>query len=114
MAEIFGAKWICGIGLLLSGLINIGTPFIARYNLYAFIGSRIILGLCQSAVYPSLYALFSRWIPRNERSTYLPWLDAGCLFGTIIAMGGGGEIIKLDILGGWPLVFYLSGLLSIN
>jgi len=110
IAEIYGAKWICGIAILLSGLINIATPFIARYNLYVFIGSRIILGLGQSAFFPSMYALFNKWIPLNERSTFLPWLDAGCLFGTIIAMGGAGELIKLDVLGGWPMVFYMSGL----
>lgn len=111
-AEIFGAKWICGYGILLSGIINLLTPFIVEY-FYLFIASRILLGLVQSAVFPSFYALFVKWYPDDERAKYLPWLDCGTCIGTIVAMGMSGYIIKSKSLGGWPTVFYVSGLLAV-
>lgn len=109
MAELFGAKWLCCFAIAISAVMNFITPLFARWNYYVLIGSRILLGLGQSAIYPSFYAIFVRWIPENERSTFLSWLDAGTCFGAIIAMGMSGILSRSHIFGGWPAVFYFSG-----
>ena len=98
------------IALSSSGIINLMTPFLARNSWLLFICSRILLGAFQGVVYPAFYCLFSRWIPSNERSTFVPWLDAGSIMGTILISASSGKIILyFSSFGGWPVVFYFSG-----
>ena len=68
LAEVFGAKWLCGGGIFVSIVINTLTPLIARTNNFSlFFSSRVVLGMFQSFVFPSCYALFSKWSPDHER-----------------------------------------------
>ena len=68
LAEIFGAKWLCGGGILVSIIINALTPLIARTNNFYFLfSSRVVLGLFQAFIFPSCYALASKWAPDHER-----------------------------------------------
>lgn len=61
-------------------------------------------------MYPAFYCLFYKWIPANERSTFIPWLDGGTTIGTILISASSGHIIvAFSQLGGWPVVFYISG-----
>lgn len=93
-----------------SGLINILTPWLARISVTVFVLSRIVLGACQGVVYPAFYCLFANWIPSNERSTFIPWLDAGITMGTVLISASSGQLIVLfSEFGGWPAVFYFSG-----
>ncbi|KAH9527628.1 putative transporter slc-17.2 [Dermatophagoides farinae] len=102
------------IALSSSGIINLLTPFLARNSWLLFICSRILLGAFQGVVYPAFYCLFSRWIPSNERSTFVPWLDAGSIMGTILISASSGKIILyFSNFGGWPVVFYFSGALAL-
>lgn len=109
-AELFGAKWICGFGILLSGLINLLTPLIVRFHFYCFIASRILLGLAQSAIFSSFYALFVRWFPDDERPKFLSWLDTGNCIGGILVMIVSGYLIRINLFGGWPSAFYVPGI----
>lgn len=102
------------IALSSSGVINLATPFLARISLTVFVISRIVLGAAQGLVYPAFYCLFSKWIPDNERSTFIPWLDGGITIGTILISASSGQIIVIfSKLGGWPVVFYFSGFLAL-
>lgn len=112
-AELFGAKWICGVGILLSGLINLSTPLIVRFNFYLFIASRILLGLSQSAIFSSFYALFVRWFPDDERPKFLSWLDTGNCIGGILVMIVSGYLIRMNLFGGWPSAFYVPGICAL-
>jgi ACS family sodium-dependent inorganic phosphate cotransporter-like MFS transporter 5 len=67
LSEIFGAKWLCAGGIGMSIIVNLLTPLIARANYYLFLASRVVLGICQSVVFPSCYALFAKWVPDQER-----------------------------------------------
>jgi MFS family permease len=67
LSEIFGAKWLCAGGVGMSIIINLLTPIIARADYYLFLVSRVALGVSQSVVFPSCYALFAKWAPDHER-----------------------------------------------
>ena len=98
-----------GCSILISGLINLLTPLIIRYDFNVFIGSRVVLGLVQGILFPSFMSLLAKWIPHSEHSTFIPWLDVGCTVGTVIVSAGAGHLIENNVMGGWPSVFYLSG-----
>ena len=66
LAETFGPRLLCSGGVLGTGLLNMLTPLLAA-NYYAFIGSRIVLGMIQAMVFPSCFVLAAQWIPDNER-----------------------------------------------
>lgn len=69
-----------------------------------------MLGGAQGLVFPAFYCLFAKWIPANERSTFIPWLDGGITIGTVLISASSGHIIvTFSKFGGWPVVFYFSG-----
>ncbi|CAG2102003.1 unnamed protein product [Medioppia subpectinata] len=78
LAEIFGAKWLCAVGIGMSIVVNALTPIIARTNIYwLLLASRVVLGMFQAFIFPSCYALFSKWAPDHERSEPKdhPWIS---------------------------------------
>ncbi|CAG2114887.1 unnamed protein product [Medioppia subpectinata] len=113
LSELYGAKYMIGIAIFTSGVINLFTPFIIRWNYYLFIGSRVVLGLVQGILFPSFMVLMSKWIPPEEHSTFIPWLDVGCTIGTIVCSAGAGHLIENKVMGGWPSVFYICGVVAI-
>ena len=61
---------------------------------------------------PSLSAMAARWFPASERSTVAAIMTSGnqlsASLGVIIAT----TLCSVDLLGGWPLIFYLAGELA--
>ncbi|OTF76661.1 hypothetical protein BLA29_012537, partial [Euroglyphus maynei] len=107
LAELFGPRILCSLGLFISGIINILTPLLSNhYGL--LITSRVILGAFQASVFPSCYALTARWIPDHERSTINSMAYIGGNFGSIIASILAGYLSRHGFAGGWPSVFYVS------
>ncbi|CAG2174536.1 unnamed protein product [Oppiella nova] len=113
LSELYGAKYMIGTSIFISGFINLLTPFIIHWHFYLFIASRVVLGLVQGILFPSFMVLMSKWIPPEEHSTFIPWLDVGCTVGTIVCSAGAGHLIENKVMGGWPSVFYISGVVAI-
>ena len=44
MAEVFGGKWIFGIGILITSVFTLLTPLAANYSFIALIVVRVIEG----------------------------------------------------------------------
>ncbi|CAM4816679.1 unnamed protein product [Rotaria magnacalcarata] len=86
---------------------TINTSICARSGSGTLIYLRILEGLCSSCVYPSLYAVWSKWAPKNNKSALVTVSFSGAYFGTFIIMLLGG-VIAAD----WSLkwIFYLSGI----
>lgn len=106
MVDKVGAKWIIVSGLLGSGLINLITPLIAG-TFWMMVGSRILLGLLQSSVYPSIFAITCAWMPIKDRSLSFAVLESGSHLGSIITSSLSGWLSEQEC--GWPMVFYASG-----
>ncbi|KAL3272355.1 hypothetical protein HHI36_013834 [Cryptolaemus montrouzieri] len=113
LAEIFGGKLIYGIGVLLTSIFTILSPIAARINFSLFIFVRILEGMGEGVTFPAMHAMLARWIPPLERNRFGAYVYAGANFGTIISLPVSGWLCSLDFMGGWPLSFYLFGILGL-
>ncbi|GJQ81761.1 hypothetical protein Trydic_g308 [Trypoxylus dichotomus] len=87
-AELFGGKLVFGI-------------------------VRVLEGMGEGVTFPSMHAMLARWVPPLERSKFAAYVYAGANFGTVVSLPVSGWLCSLDFLGGWPLAFYLFGILGI-
>ena len=60
LADRFGPRWLCGMVTLISAVLTLVTPFVARWDVYGLILLRVFTGLCQVSV--SIRSIFY-WIP---------------------------------------------------
>ena len=54
MAEIFGGRLIMGLGVLITALLTILSPVVARWDTTAFIVLRVLEGLAEVSVLQDL------------------------------------------------------------
>ncbi|XP_054720122.1 putative inorganic phosphate cotransporter [Uloborus diversus] len=101
-AEKWGAKWLFGIGVLVTAIFTLLTPLAARWNVYALIAARIMEGLGEGVTYPAMNAFLGRWAPKYERS----------LLSSLLPLSLSGYLSSSSFLGGWPSVFYVFGALG--
>ncbi|KAF6768747.1 hypothetical protein AHF37_10904 [Paragonimus kellicotti] len=71
--------------------------------------SSFLQGLC----YPSIHRLAGSWFPPHEFACLCGIMHSGYIFGTVLALSCSGYLIKSGGSGGWPLPFYVSGLLAL-
>ena len=114
MAELFGGKWLFGIGALITGFLSLLIPYAAyNWGTTALIALRIVQGLGEGVTYPAMEALMAHWLPVGIRTTGLSLVHAGGSVGIVSGMAISGVLADSDIMGGWPSVFYSFGLLTV-
>ncbi|CAG9833054.1 unnamed protein product [Diabrotica balteata] len=113
LAEIFGSKRVYGIGVLVTSIFTLLTPIAARMNFTLFIIVRVLEGMGEGVTFPSMHAMLARWIPPLERSKFAAYVYAGTNFGTILSLPISGWLCSLKLDNGWPLSFYIFGVLGI-
>ncbi|CAF1205946.1 unnamed protein product [Didymodactylos carnosus] len=84
-AERYGAKYIFGGSVLITGLLTLLTPVAARTHVVFLIAIRVLIGICSGPLFPSAGALWGRWIPPLERSTIPPAATTGANIGIVIS-----------------------------
>ncbi|XP_041371477.1 sialin-like isoform X2 [Gigantopelta aegis] len=109
LAERFGAKKVIAISMFPVSLINILSPVLARWNPYAFLVGRVIIGMGEGVMYPAAQAFWSKWSPPNERSRLIGLSYAGGQFGNAIIFPIGGFLCAYGFDNGWGSVFYVIG-----
>lgn len=57
--------------------------------------------------------MISRWFPSSEKSTAAAIYTSGFQLGSGFIAIMGSRVCLLPYLGGWPLIFYLSGCLGV-
>ncbi|XP_042911036.1 putative inorganic phosphate cotransporter isoform X2 [Parasteatoda tepidariorum] len=112
LAEMYGAKWIYGIGILMTSLLTFLTPLAARWNVWALVVLRAAIGLSGGVAFPAMNVLISRWVPKMERSRISTAMNLGTMLGTLATNMVTGILSESSFLGGWPSVFYLCGLMG--
>lgn len=118
VVHYFGAKNTFGFSILLSGIVTLFVPVAseASYGLTLFI--RCLVGLCESAIFPSVYQFIPVWIPLEEKTLMVPFIYSGSYIGNIIGFSVSGLLLGVDILisnkqyGRWHAAFYIFSLLS--
>jgi ACS family sodium-dependent inorganic phosphate cotransporter len=109
LADRFGGKVVLAAGVLLWSLFTILTPPAAMLGLVVLIVTRILMGMGEAVTFPSLYALFSRWVPLTERSRAIGLANSGIPLGSVCALVFTPYIVQAF---GWQWVFYLFGALG--
>ena len=100
-----GGKYIFGLGIALTGIFSLLTPWAARYSTDALIACRILMGLSevctwqQQKTYPNIISfvrslqgvtlpaithMLSYWVPVEERSTIGAFVLAGITIDVVI------------------------------
>ncbi|CAL4147196.1 unnamed protein product, partial [Meganyctiphanes norvegica] len=110
MAEVYGTKRVFGVSMLLGGLLTLLTPLAAQTHYAFFTTVRILIGVAQGVIYPSMHSLMASWIPPLERPRFMSFVYVANCLGVVITMPLCGVIIEAY---GWPWVFYGAGIVSL-
>ncbi|KAJ0176878.1 hypothetical protein K1T71_008057 [Dendrolimus kikuchii] len=109
LAGRFGGKFLIFASMASTGVVNLLVPFAAvKGDWIAVCACRVMMGLTQGLLYPSLHGVLGHWAPAAERSRLGTFVYAGAQLGTII------ELLTSGLLAaspwGWPSVFYVAGI----
>ena len=110
LADRFGGKVVLGVGVLLWSLFTILTPPAASIGLGLLLATRILMGMGEAVTFPSIYSLYSRWVPITEHSRAVGLANSGIPLGTIFALIVTPMIVQAW---GWQWAFYLFGLVGV-
>uniref|UniRef100_A0A2H1W593 Putative inorganic phosphate cotransporter n=1 Tax=Spodoptera frugiperda TaxID=7108 RepID=A0A2H1W593_SPOFR len=109
IAGRFGGKYLMLISMATTGVVNLLLPIAAIKGDYmAVCACRIVMGLVQGLLYPSLHGVLGHWVPVSERSRLGTFVYAGAQLGTIVELLTSGMLAASPW--GWPSVFYVAGI----
>ena len=110
LADRLGGKLVLGLGVLIWSVFTIVTPVAALFGLSILILARVGMGLGEAVTFPSIYSLFSRWIPAQDRSRAVAFTNSAIPVGTVFALLTT-PLIVLHL--GWEWAFYLFGIVGV-
>jgi ACS family sodium-dependent inorganic phosphate cotransporter-like MFS transporter 5 len=106
--KMYGPRWFLVVSMVVNSIVCILTPVIAdNLGSKGVMGCRVIQGLFQGFIFPSVHNILGKWAPTPERSRLGTFVYSGSSFGTIIAMPITGLISASWV--GWPVSFYVFG-----
>ncbi|NOR19343.1 MAG: MFS transporter [Xanthomonadales bacterium] len=110
LAQKWGGKAVLGFGVVWWSVFTMLTPLSALTSFPVLIATRIAMGLGEGVAFPSVYHMFGRWVPANERSRAASFNLAAIPLGTLTAI-----IITpwLAVNYGWESVFYVFGVVGV-
>ncbi|XP_030829832.1 sialin-like [Strongylocentrotus purpuratus] len=109
LSDKFGMKWVLGFGFLLSSVCTLLGPVAAYAGTEWYFVTRFFSGLGEGVSFPSLLAMWSKWAHPEERSSLSVIGFVGFNSGNVLGNALTGYLINLDVIGGWPLPFYVFG-----
>ena len=115
LAEIFGAKKIVCLSMLLSTLLAIATPLVCYLSLspsglvWVLYTIQMVLGLLQGVLYPSFSTVVSQWAPLSEKAKFIAFMCTGQNLGIILTYPLCGLIMEYL---SWTWVFYITSLIT--
>ncbi|XP_071559510.1 putative inorganic phosphate cotransporter [Temnothorax nylanderi] len=110
LAELWSAKWLMNLSVLLNVAASILTPVAARIHYWLFIAMRFLQGIGGGVSFPAMHVMIAKWAPPNERSVIASIVYAGTALGTVIS------ILLTGLLAanlGWESIFYVEGVLCL-
>lgn len=113
MSEIYGGKYVLGIGLLISSILTILTPLAVEFGDYAALSvTRTIMGLAGGTIYPAAGSMLSKWTVPSEKSRISSVVYAGTILGTVFSISVTSLIIRYSDYG-WPQAYYFFGAMGL-
>ncbi|GIY75537.1 putative inorganic phosphate cotransporter [Caerostris darwini] len=113
LAEAYGAKNTIVIGIFLSSVAHLLSPFAAWSSSYLMIAMQLLRGLGQGLLPPAHSVLAANWYPSTERGFLNAIVMAGSVIGSLISCFSAGALCASSFLGGWPSVYYIYGALGL-
>ena len=110
LANKYGGKKILIMAVTLWSFFTLITPIVATWSLSILIGARILLGMGEASLSPSVLNMFSRWVPESKKATAVSIYSAGATLGTLLALIITGYLTQHY---GWTVSFYLFGILGL-
>ncbi|RZC22697.1 inorganic phosphate cotransporter, partial [Asbolus verrucosus] len=110
--KMYGPRWFLVAAMLINAVVCMLTPLVAdNLGSKGVMGCRVIQGLFQGFIFPSIHNLLGKWAPTPERSRIGTFVYSGSSFGTIVTMPITGLISAS--WAGWPVSFYVFGSLGL-
>lgn len=109
LASIYGGKHVLSITFLVSAVVTILTPVLARTHAYFVVATRVIIGASLAACSPAWMALIGVWSLPTERTRFVSLYWIGQLTGTVIGLMTSGYLCVVGFDNGWASVFYIHG-----
>ncbi|XP_051025162.1 probable small intestine urate exporter [Acomys russatus] len=106
VAGVFGAKYVVGVGLLISSVLTLLIPLAADAGVALLIVLRVIQGVAQVMVLTGQFSLWAKWAPPMERSQLITISSSGSMLGIFLVLIAGGLLCQAL---GWPYIFYIFG-----
>lgn len=106
LADKFGGKLVLAVGVLWWSAFTILTPHAATMGIGMLIAIRVLMGMGEGVTFPSIYALYSKWVPTAERSRSMALTNSGIPIGQVAALLVA-PYIALNY--GWQWIFYIFG-----
>ncbi|CAO1314915.1 unnamed protein product [Diamesa tonsa] len=101
-----GGNLIFGVGIGMTALLTLITPWAANMGVGTLIAVRVVEGIFEGVTFPCIHAVWSRWSPPLERSRMASLAFAGNYAGTVVSMPLSGI---LAVKYGWESIFYVFG-----
>ena len=109
LAGRLGGKHVLAFGVLFWSLFTALTPPAAYAGFAVLITARIALGMGEGVTFPSIYALFSRWVPANRRARAAGLVFSAIPLGVVCAQLATPLLVTSF---GWPWAFYAFAVLG--
>ena len=131
LAVRYGARFIFGIAMIISGLVTVLIPWAASMHWGVLWFFRFIVGVTHGVIWPSMTVIMAHWAPPSERGKLVGFMNAGrrsvpggslvrlsllsrigAQIGNVLTLSLGGLMCSWKFAGGWPLIFYSTGLMG--
>ncbi|CAH1785719.1 unnamed protein product [Owenia fusiformis] len=112
LAQRYGGKRVLGWAMFICMCATLLSPIAARTSYIFLIVLRVIIGLGQGVVWPSMHCLWAHWAPPLERGKLTGFCYAGAFLGNVVAFPLSGVLCEYGFDGGWPSVFYFFSILT--
>lgn len=113
VTQRFGVKRPMALYMLLSSVLLMATPELARRSSSLTIAVRAVQGFLGSGCLPMYSQLWDEWAPTSERGELLAFTLSGLDLGILVAFASSGYLCTIPVDKGWPLIFYTYGGLTL-
>ncbi|XP_049873027.1 putative inorganic phosphate cotransporter [Pectinophora gossypiella] len=111
LASRFGGKFLITTAIAVNSVLSLFIPIGASLGGWKLVCCcRVLQGLTQAFVYPSMHHLVSQWIPLEEKGLLSTIIYAGGQLGIALQLIAAGFLATSL---GWPVIFYVNGTLGL-
>ncbi|KPJ16520.1 Putative inorganic phosphate cotransporter [Papilio machaon] len=110
LAARYGGMVLITACIAINSAVSLLIPIGSHYGGWQLVcACRVVQGLLQGFLFPSMHNLIGKWVPLEEKSRLGTLIYAGAQFGTALQLMASGFVAEYW---GWPAIFYMNGTLG--